>query len=291
MATSVRNEGWDVVIKPSQSWFDLRIGEIWKYRDLVRLLVWRDVVAVYKQTVLGLAWHVIQPLTMTFTFALIFGKGAGFAPEGVEAVPFYLTGIVPWMYFSSVVTKTSKTFLGGQNIMTKVYFPRLVIPLSTALSAMVSFGIQFVTLLVVIGGYVLFKDSDFVLTMDYLALPLLIAIMAILGLAIGILISAMTTKYRDLSFLVGFGVQLLMYASPVIFPLSSPIFEGPAGPVLKPLFNANPMTPIIESFRTIFLGGELDWGGIGYAATFALVASVIGLALFNRVERLFADIV
>ena len=211
--------------------------------------------------------------------------------EGVPAVPFYLTGIVPWMYFSSVVTKTSRTFLGGQNIMTKVYFPRLVIPLSTAVSALVSFGIQLLTLILVMVGYVLFKDFSFSLTPEILVLPILIAIMALLGLAIGILVSALTTKYRDLSFLVGFGVQLLMYASPVIFPLSSPIFEGPAGPVLKPLFKANPMTPIIESFRSVFLGGELDWGGIGYAAAFTLIAAIIGLALFNRVERMFADII
>lgn len=289
MAMAENDQQWDVVIEPHRSWFDVNVGEIWRYRDLLRLLVWRDVVAVYKQTVLGLLWHVIQPLTTTFTFALIFGKAAGLAPAGVPSGLFYLTGLVPWMYFASVVTKTSKTFLGGQNIMTKVYFPRLVIPLSTAASQLVSFGIQFLTLVVITGFYILFRGFEWEFNWSVFLLPLLIVLMAVLGLAMGIIVSAMTTKYRDLSFLVGFGVQLLMYASPVIFPLSSSFFDSV--PWLRTAFELNPMTSIIESMRVIFLGGEIDFGGLGYTTVFTLVTSVIGLALFNRVERMFADII
>lgn len=291
MSSSPSSVKWDTVIKPPDSWLDFGFGDIWNYRDLIRLLVWRDVVAVYKQTILGLAWHVIQPLTMTFTFALIFGKAAGFAPEGVPSGLFYLSAIVPWMYFSSVVMKTSKTFIGGQNIMTKVYFPRLVIPLSMALSQMVSFLIQLLTLIFFVIAYVLFKDFDFELSTRILALPLLVVIMAFLGLAFGIIVSAMTTKYRDLAFLVGFGIQLLMYASPVIFPLDASFFSSDAGSLLVPIFKANPMTPIIESFRAIFLGGQLDWSGIAYSAGFTGIACLVGIVLFNRVERMFADIV
>lgn len=284
-----KEQAWDVVIKPSKSWFDIGVGDLWRYRDLVRLMVWRDVVAVYKQTVLGLLWHVIQPLTTTFTFALIFGKAAGLAPPGVPSVIFYLSGLVPWMYFSSVVTKTSKTFLGGANIMTKVYFPRLVIPLSTAISQLVSFTIQFITLLIIVVLYMVFRGFEWVLTPALVLLPFLITLMAVLGLAMGIIISAMTTKYRDLSFLVGFGVQLLMYASPVIFPLSSPIFDRV--PALRTVWELNPMTSIIETIRVFFFGGELDWSGLGYTVGFTVVVSIVGLVMFNRVERMFADIV
>jgi lipopolysaccharide transport system permease protein len=289
MALSTKEQDWDIVIEPKAAWLNLNVGELWRYRDLIRLMVWRDVVAVYKQTVLGLLWHVIQPLTTTFTFALIFGKAAGLAPPGVPSGLFYLTGVVPWMYFSSVVTKTSKTFLGGQNIMTKVYFPRLVIPISTATSQLVSFGIQLVTLLVIFAFYTLFRGFQWEVNLNILILPYLILLMALLGLAMGIIVSAMTTKYRDLSFLVGFGVQLLMYASPVIFPLSSSFFNDL--PALKTVFELNPMTSIIESMRVIFLGGELDFGGLAYTTVFTVVFSVIGLGLFNRVERMFADII
>ncbi|HPF68774.1 MAG TPA: ABC transporter permease, partial [Flavobacteriales bacterium] len=256
--------------------------------DLVRLLVRRDVTAVYKQTVLGPLWHIIQPLTTTITFTVIFGMVARLSPEGVPAVLFYMSGIVAWNYFSTVVTKTSKTFIGNTNLMSKVYFPRLVVPLSTALSSLVSFGIQFATMLAFFLWYHLFNDGfTWRPAPTILLLPLLVVVMALLGLGAGIIVSALTTKYRDLSFLVGFGVQLLMYASPVIFPLS--LLQG--RPTLELILRINPMTPVIEAVRTMLFGGALDWTGLAYATGSTVVVLFAGLLLFQRVERSFADIV
>ena len=196
---------WDVVIRPRRSLFDMDLKGVWQYRDLVRLLVRRDVIAVYKQTVLGPLWHIIQPLTTTITFTVIFGMVARLSPEGVPAVLFYMSGIVAWNYFSTVVTKTSKTFIGNTNLMSKVYFPRLVVPLSTALSSLFSFGIQFATMLAFFLWYHLFNDGfTWRPAPTILLLPLLVVVMALLGLGAGIIVSALTTKYRDLSFLVGY---------------------------------------------------------------------------------------
>ncbi|MCB0814529.1 MAG: ABC transporter permease, partial [Flavobacteriales bacterium] len=279
---------WDVVIRPRRSLFDMDLKGVWQYRDLVRLLVRRDVIAVYKQTVLGPLWHIIQPLTTTITFTVIFGMVARLSPEGVPAVLFYMSGIVAWNYFSTVVTKTSKTFIGNTNLMSKVYFPRLVVPLSTALSSLVSFGIQFATMLAFFLWYHLFNDGfTWRPAPTILLLPLLVVVMALLGLGAGIIVSALTTKYRDLSFLVGFGVQLLMYASPVIFPLS--LLQG--RPTLELILRINPMTPVIEAVRTMLFGGALDWTGLAYATGSTVVVLFAGLLLFQRVERSFADIV
>lgn len=280
---------WDVVIGPRRSWWALDLRGIWSYRDLVRLLVRRDIIAVYKQTVLGPLWHVIQPLTTTLTFTLVFGIAARLSPNDVPAVLFYMSGIVAWNYFSGVVTRTSKTFIGNANLMTKVYFPRLVIPISTTLSSMVSYGIQLATFLGFLVVYHLGSIEGFrwQLSPDLLLFPVLLLIMSLLGLGTGIVVSAMTTKYRDLSFLVGFGVQLLMYASPVIFPLS--LFEQ--HPTLLAALKVNPMTPVIENTRALFFGGGVDWAGLGYAAGFSVVLMLVGLLLFHRVERSFADIV
>jgi len=279
---------WDVVIRPRRSLFDMDLKGVWQYRDLVRLLVRRDVIAVYKQTVLGPLWHIIQPLTTTITFTVIFGMVARLSPEGVPALLFYMSGIVAWNYFSTVVTKTSKTFIGNTNLMSKVYFPRLVVPLSTALSSLVSFGIQFATMLAFFLWYHLFNDGfTWRPAPTILLLPLLVVVMALLGLGAGIIVSALTTKYRDLSFLVGFGVQLLMYASPVIFPLS--LLQG--RPTLELILRINPMTPVIEAVRTMLFGGALDWTGLAYATGSTVVVLFAGLLLFQRVERSFADIV
>lgn len=278
----------ETLIGPDGPWWKLDVAELWRYRDLVALLVRRDITAVYKQTVLGPVWHVIQPLITAFMFALIFGRAAGFAPKEIPGMLFYLSGLVPWFFFANVVNKTSKTFTANAALMGKVYFPRLAVPLSVAISNLASFGIQFLAFLVMLIGYHAF-DPGFTWhpSPALLVLPLLVVIMGLLGLGTGILISALTTKYRDLSFLVGFGVQLLMYASPVIFPLS----RLEQFPMLLKLFNVNPMTSVIETMRAVFFGQAIPWGGLGYTSAFTICILLLGTAVFNRVERSFADIV
>lgn len=286
-ATGAAEEGpWDVVIGPHGPWWRIDLKELWHYRDLLVLLVKRDITAQYKQTLLGPLWHVVQPLTTTITFALIFGKAAGLAPAGVPSVLFYMSGIVTWNFFAGVVTRTSKTFTGNVQLMSKVYFPRLVVPMSMTASTLVGYGIQLATFLVFVAGYAL-SGWDWSPGATLAAMPLLVLIMCLLGLGTGILVSAMTTKYRDLGFLVGFGVQLLMYASPVIFPLS----RLQQYPWLLRIFELNPMTPVIEATRAIFFGGALPWGGLAYAIGAGLVISALGVLFFHRVERSFADIV
>ncbi len=282
-------ERWDIEITPAKGWWDLDLKGLWQYRDLVKLLVRRDIVAVYKQTVLGPIWHVVQPLTTTLTFTLVFGLVARLSPEGIPAVLFYMSGIVTWGFFAGIVNKTSKTFIGNSNLMTKVYFPRLVVPVSTTISNLVGFGIQLATFLGFLLVYHFWHLGGFTWHPgpELLLFPFLVLLMALLGLGVGIIVSAMTTKYRDLSFLVGFGVQLLMYLSPVIFPLS--LFEQ--HPAMLMGLKLNPMTPVIESTRTMFFGGTLDWGGLSYTAGVAAVLMVVGAVLFHRVERSFADIV
>ena len=279
---------WDVVIRPTRSWLDVDLKGLWQYRDLVSLLVWRDLVAVYKQTVLGPLWHVVQPLLTTLTFALVFGKAAKLGPVGVPSILYYMAGVVPWFYFSQVVNKTSKTFIGQANIMSKVYFPRLAIPLSMAISNLIGFFIQLATLAAFVAFYHFFDAAfTFEFRTDLLLLPVLIVVMAFLGLSMGILVSALTTRYRDLSFLIGFLIQLLMYLSPVILPRA--LFQENA--LAYAAFRANPMTPVIDNFRAMFLGGPMDWSGMVYATVFTLVLSFIAVIVFNRVERSFADIV
>ncbi|MCB9170800.1 MAG: ABC transporter permease [Flavobacteriales bacterium] len=284
---ATRSEDWDIVLVPRQEWWRIDLKEFWHYRDLVRLMAHRDITAQYKQTVLGPLWHVIQPLTTTFTFAFIFGKAAGLSPPDVPAILFYLSGIVSWNYFAGVINRTSKTFVGGANVMSKVYFPRLVVPVSMTLSSLVSYLIQLATFLLFYFTYWVKGPVKWHLSPWVAAMPLLILMMAALGLGVGVLVSSMTTKYRDLSFLVGFGVQLLMYASPVIMPLD----RLAKVPWLLRIFKLNPMTPVIEATRAIFFGKPIDWAGLGYTAVVTAVVVGVGLMVFHRVERSFADIV
>ena len=246
----------------------------------------RDFVAVYKQTILGPLWHIVQPLLTTITFTVIFGVVAKLAPPGIPNILFYMSGIVTWSYFANTVTKTSKTFIGNANLFGKVYFPRLVMPISVSISNLIAFSIQGLTFLAFLAWYSLFDDEFvFILRTELLLLPVLVVIMAFLGLGFGIIVSSLTTKYRDLSFVVGFGVQLLMYASPVIFPLSM-LADNPR---ILYCIRLNPMTSIIESVRVAFFGGVLDWGGLLYTVLFTLVTLILGLMLFNRVEKTFTD--
>lgn len=289
MNPATRNEGptWDVVIRPREPWWRLDLREFWHYRDLLMLLVRRDLTAQYKQTVLGPAWLVMQPLLTTITYTVMFGLVARLAPAGIPALLFYLSGIVPWTYFSGVVTKTSRTFATNAAVLTKVYFPRLIMPVSTTLSTLFTFLVQFALLLVIIAGYALFAGFHWTPSPSLALLPIIILLMSLLGLGSGILVSALTNKYRDLGFLVGFGVQLLMFASPVIFPMELVAKH----PTMLAVLELNPMTPVINAVRAMLFGGEVPWDGLGYAAAASAVVLTAGLALFQRIERSFADVV
>lgn len=265
--------------------FDLRLGELWEYRDLVMLFVWRDFVAIYKQTILGPLWHLIQPLLTTIVFTVIFGNLAKLPTDGQPPFLFYLCGVTIWNYFSQCLGKTSNTFVGNAAIFGKVYFPRMTVPVANVISGLLSFGIQFALFLAV---YIYFfaRGSDLHPNLWLLGIPVFVLIMAILSLGVGIIISSLTTKYRDLTFLVSFGVQLFMYATPVIYPLSS------IPPKYQWLMNLNPVAPLVEGFRYAFMGtGTFSAGTLLYSAIFSLVIFIVGLALFHRVEKTFMDTV
>jgi lipopolysaccharide transport system permease protein len=280
------DESWDLVIQPQRSLLDLRLGELWRYRDLVMLFVRRDFVAVYKQTILGPLWYLIQPLLTTITFTVIFGNIASLPTDGLPQFLFYMSGTVVWGYFAECLNKTSNTFVQNANLFGKVYFPRMAVPVSILLSNMITFLIQFGMFLVFVGYFAL-RGTDIQLNWLWIALsPVLMLMMAGLGLGFGIIISSLTTKYRDLRFLVQFGVQLLMYATPVIYPVSA-IPER-----FQWIILANPMTPIVEAFRYAFLGaGTVNTGLLLYSFGFMLVVVVIGSITFNRVEQTFMDTV
>ena len=274
-----------MVIEPHRRLLDLKLGDLWRYKDLVMLFVRRDFVSVYKQTILGPLWYLIQPLLTTITFTVIFGNIASLPTDGLPKFLFYMSGTVVWSYFASNMTKTSDTFISNAHLFGKVYFPRLAVPVSILISNLIAFSIQFVLFLVFMGyfalrGNVLHPNGWVLLT------PVLIFMMAGLGLGFGIIVSSLTTKYRDLRFLVQFGVQLLMYATPVIYPASS----IPAR--FQWVIQANPMTPIVEAFRYAFLGGgTVDINHLLYSFGFMMAAVFIGAVIFNRVEATFMDTV
>jgi len=275
-------------IESKASLLDLKLNEVWAYRDLLLLLVRRDFVSFYKQTILGPLWFFIQPLFTTIIFTFIFGNLAGISTDGLPKPLFYMAGITAWNYFADCLTKTSTVFRDNAGIFGKVYFPRLIMPLSIVVSNLVRFGVQML-LFVLMMAYYYFSGATFSVTWAISLFPIIVALMALLGLGTGMIISAMTTKYRDLAFLVGFGVQLLMYATTVIYPLSTALDKYPE---YAWIIEYNPMTPIIEAFRYGFLGeGSFSWGSLGYACgvTFALL--LFGIVIFNKVERNFVDTV
>ena len=286
MVPPTQNETWDMVIQPQRSLLDLRLGELWRYKDLVMLFVRRDFVSVYKQTILGPLWYLIQPLLTTITFTVIFGNIASLPTDGLPQFLFYMSGTVVWSYFASCLTKTSETFAQNANLFGKVYFPRLAVPVSILISNLITFLIQFAMFLVFVLYFIL-RGTDIQVNWLWIALsPALILMMAGLGLGFGIIISSLTTKYRDLRFLVTFGVSLLMYATPVIYPASS-IPER-----FQWVIQANPMTSVIEAFRFAFLGaGTVDLNHLLYSFGFMLVVVIIGSIIFNRVEQTFMDTV
>jgi lipopolysaccharide transport system permease protein len=282
-------EEWDLMIEPQSSLFKLNIKDVWRYRDLLVLLVRRDFVSFYKQTILGPVWFFLQPAMTTLVFTFVFGSLAGISTDGLPQPLFYMTGIVAWNYFAECITKTSTVFKDNANIMGKVYFPRLIMPLSIVASNLVKFVVQVILLVLVYLFYVFFKGYTPQLNLYILLVPVLIAMMAGLGLGFGMIISAMTTKYRDLAFLVTFGVQLLMYATTVIYPLSEAIKRFPS---FAQVIRLNPMTPIIEAMRYGLLGaGTFTWGLFFYALTVTVIILLAGIVVFNKVEKDFVDTV
>jgi lipopolysaccharide transport system permease protein len=285
LKSSTADEHWTMIIRPQRHWLDLRLDELWQARGLVLLFVWRDFVSVYKQTILGPLWYLIQPLLTTITFTVIFGRIAKLPTDGLPPMLFYMAGTVIWSYFAACLTKTSNTFIANAGIFGKVYFPRLTVPLSILISNLAAFAIQLGLFLAFL-AYFWLAGAAIRPTWSVLLTPVLVLMMAGLGLGFGIIVSSLTTRYRDLQYLVTFGVQLLMYATPVVYPLSSVL--GP----FRWLILANPLTSIVEGFRYAFLGaGTVDGWHLLYSGAFMLVVLLIGILMFNQVERTFMDTV
>lgn len=276
------------IILPKKTLLDVNVKEIWQYKDLLILFVKRDFVATYKQTVLGPLWFIIQPIFTTLIFTVIFGKLAAIPTDNIPPVLFYMCGITCWNYFSESLIKTSNTFTSNANIFGKVYFPRLIIPLSVILSNIIKFIIQgFIFLLFLF--YYYYQGANVNTNITIFILPILLLLMAGLGLGFGILISSLTTKYRDFQFLVSFGVQLFMYATPIVYPLS--LAKQKLG-IYSWVAYANPMSSIIEAMKFSFLGqGELSAYHLGYSFIFMIVLLFIGVITFNKVEQTFMDTV
>jgi lipopolysaccharide transport system permease protein len=279
------SDRWDLVIRPKTGWFDLHLADLWRYRDLTMLFVWRDFVAQYKQTILGPLWHLLQPLFTTLLFTVIFGRIAQLPTDGVPPMLFYMAGVTAWTYFAECLNRTSTTFILNASVFGKVYFPRLCVPLSVVISNLIKFAIQFALFLGFL-AYFRLRGATVHPNLAMLLTPFLLLMMAALGLGVGIIVSALTTKYRDLQVLVTFGVQLAMYATPVIYPLS--IFPNSA----RWMVVLNPMAPIIEAFRYAFLGqGLFSWVYLGISAGIIGGILFLGILLFNHVERTFMDTV
>lgn len=277
-----------ITIEPRTSLFRLNLKEIWQYRDLLEMYIKREIVTFYKQTVLGPIWFFVQPIFTTIVFMFVFGGLAGIPTDGIPQALFYLSGITLWNYFSDSLTKTSDTFLANQAIFGKVYFPRLIVPLSITITGLIKMFIQFAVFIIVY-IYFLVKGTPIAPNAYALLFPLLIFILAALSLGFGIIISSMTTKYRDLKFLIAFAIQLWMYATPVIYPLS--VMEGNYKKYIW-LIQANPLTAVLETFKFGFLGqGSFSWFALGYSLLFSIVVLLFGLILFNKVERSFMDVI
>jgi len=271
------------VLRSRSRWFDLHLNDLWEYRDLVLLFVRRDFVSNYKQTILGPAWFLLQPLISTFIFTIIFGHIAAIPTDGVPRPLFYMGGIVIWNYFSGCLTRTSDTFVANAGIFGKVYFPRLAVPLSAVIINLLTFAIQF-SLFLLIMVYFVIRGSSIHPNVWILYTPLLLLQMGGLGLGLGILISSLTTKYRDLTFVVGFGVQLWMYATPIVYPMS----QVPARWQL--LYALNPVAPVVEAFRYAFLGaGSANPWHLGISMIITLLLLLGGITTFSRVEKTFMD--
>jgi len=280
-----KSKNWSVISSES-SLLKFNFREIFLYRDLIRMFVRREIVTYYKQTILGPLWFLIQPVLTTIVFTLIFGKLAKISTDGLPPVLFYLAGVTAWNFFADSFKNTADTFKKNEQIFGKVYFPRVILPLSIVISGILKFLIQFALFLIFVFYFIL-KGSDISLSWySFAMLPVFVFIMGLLGLSAGMIISSLTTKYRDLTFLIQFGVQLLMYATPVIYPVS--VFPEK----YRWLIEINPMTGIIEGFRFLFLGdGAFSLGGLMYSLIFSVILFFLALIVFNRTEKNFMDTV
>ncbi len=276
---------WDIIIEPKKKVFDVNFKEVYRYKDLLFLFVKRDIITVYKQTILGPIWYVVQPIMTMAVYIVIFGNIAGLPSDGIPKPLFYLCGIIIWNYFSECFIQTSDTFGKNQDMFGKVYFPRLIVPLSVVMSGLIKFGIQFL-LFAAVYAYYAINGGEVYLNESVIVVPYLVVLMAALGLGFGLIFTSLTTKYRDLKFLLQFGVQLLMYATPIIYPMS--MVEGK----LKTIISLNPMAHIVETFKYAFLAkGEFSFQGIAYASICAFVILLLGVIVFSRTEKNFVDTV
>jgi lipopolysaccharide transport system permease protein len=282
----IQEEKWDLIVKPKSSWFEFNFKEIWRYRDLLFMFVKRDIVSTYKQTILGPLWFFIQPILTSLTFTIIFGNIANLSTDDKPKFLFYLAGTTCWNYFSDCLNNTSSTFISNASIFGKVYFPRLIAPLSVVISSVLKFLIQFF-LFICVFVFMYYINSNLQPNKLILLAPLLTILMGLMGLSLGIIISSFTTKYRDLRFLISFGIQLFMYITPVILPLSE--FKG----VMRKVVIFNPMTPIIETYKAAFLGVPKDYSinGLFYTTAFTVVVFCLAILIFNKVEKSFMDTV
>jgi lipopolysaccharide transport system permease protein len=286
MQTQQQDENWDLEIKAKTSLFDLQLKEVWHYRDLMWLFVKRDFIAQFKQTILGPAWHIIQPILTTIMFLLVFGKIAKIPTDGIAPAAFYLAGLTVWNYFAGCLNATSSTFTANASIFGKVYFPRIIIPLSVIMSNMVKLCIQLL-LLVGVMAYYHFNGYPITPTFNLLFIPFIILLLAGISLGVGIIISSLTTKYRDFSVLLSFAVQLLMYATPVIYPISYL-----KGTNYKWLIDLNPISSVVESFKYVIFGkGLVEPFSLLYSVVFMLCSLFFGYLIFNKVEKSFMDTV
>ena len=280
-------EKWTTEIRPKDKLLSVDFKEIWQYRDLMMLFVKRNIITQYKQTILGPLWYVIQPMMTTVMYMVVFGGIAKISTDGLPQPLFYLAGISFWQYFADCLTKTSNTFVSNAGIFGKVYFPRLVTPLSDVISNLVRFGIQFALFLIVYLYYFIFTDANIQPNLYALLFPILVVMLAGLALGFGILFSSMTTKYRDLQLLLSFFVSLWMYATPVIYPLSTITND-----TLRMVMQLNPLTGIVEFFKYGMLGvGNHEWWMLGYSFGFMVVLLAIGIVVFNKVQKSFMDTV
>lgn len=285
MASTNQDTNWTIEICSRKRWFDIDFADLWRYRNLILLFVRRDFVATYKQTILGPLWFLITPLFSTIVFTVIFGTIAQIPTDGLPPFLFYNSGIVAWTYFSSCMTKTSNTFIDNAGIFGKVYFPRMTVPIAAVITNLLTFGIQFILFLFFL-IYYYYIGTPVHPNMWILVIPFLLVQMAVLGLGMGILISSMTTKYRDLTYFMGFGVQLWMYATPIVYPLSQIPDKW------QWLSALNPMTGLVEMFRYAFLGsGTIHPWMLGLSAGMTLLILLVGILLFSHVEKTFMDTV
>ena len=286
MAEKISNQYWTMRIRPHERLWHIDLGEIWRYRDLIELFVRRNIVVQYKQTILGPLWYLIQPILTVIMNMVVFGNIAKMSTDGMPQALFYMAGNICWFYFSNCLNQSSNTFTANQNMFGKVYFPRLVVPIAVVISNLLRFVIQ-VGLFVVLYLYFFMAGSPIAPNWAILLTPLLVVMLAGLGLGFGILISSLTTKYRDFSILFTFIVQLWMYATPIVYPISM-VEEG----TLRTLIMANPMTSIIEAFKYATLGqGYFSWFALGYSFLFMSVLLLFSVAIFNKVQRNFMDTV